>query len=756
MRHSLPFLGDTRYTPPMLQPSEAAALLFLLAVSQPGGLVRPELADSVIPAPRQINLTDSKIVLDHNWKVETAPELAGNIAIRWLLKDFAEFHGLALDKGAGRRTIRLSVRPGAVSTGAPAEIDRQAYALRIEPDRIEITGNGQPGLLYGVQTLVQLARRDLGGQLVVPAGVIEDWPALPLRFLHWDAQQHQDRVETLKRYLDWAARLKANMIAFQLEDKFEFPSHPVIGAPGAYTTAQLQELVDYALERHIQIVPMIQAPAHFSWALKHPEFAELRSDGNNYQANTCDPRAMRLIFDLYDDVIQATKGVEYLFVSTDEIYYAGIDPRCGRPYTPENRSLAWVEFVKQAHEHVAKKRGRNMLIWGEYPLLAEHVKLLPADVIDGVSMEEDYLAEEQKLGMRQLLYVWTQGVELHFPDYLGAEGREGWRPGHLERVGEQIAKHRLWAGKPVGVFGAAWDASGLHNEAFWLGWSAAAQWGWSPGKIPWERHMAEFLRLYYGPSAESMSEIYRLMQHQARAWERSWDRVPSRVRGPAYGNSRGKGIGVQRWDETLDPPPLPSLPSLKRAAGWREKHNALIAGVRLRREENERLALLLETNLGKFDRNRYNLEVFLSIAHFIDRHWRLVDAMAQADRLLADAEAESTGSRHDVAAGRMVAAYNRIDRLVKERAEGLRHLRAVWEKSRYPRGQTVGGREFLNINDDSKDYWAQRRPDMSYLTAPEESIGLDKWCADLRQVMESYAKQHNVTLKEILPGDEDE
>ena len=83
------------------------------------------------------------------------------------------------------------------------------------------------------------------------------------------------------------------MIGFELEDKFEYPSHPVIGAPGAFTARELQEIVDYGLERHIQVVPQIQSPAHMSYVLKHPEFAELRSDGSNYQSCMCDPRTNR-------------------------------------------------------------------------------------------------------------------------------------------------------------------------------------------------------------------------------------------------------------------------------------------------------------------------------------------------------------------------------------------------------------------------------------------------------------------------------
>ncbi|HSB14484.1 MAG TPA: beta-N-acetylhexosaminidase, partial [Bryobacteraceae bacterium] len=688
-----------------------AGLLCVTAVlalgQEPGTLA--ERGYSVIPTPQRVQLAGGEVELDSFWSLDAGNSRAQGIAVRCLVGDFAEFHRVSLKRGTGNRQIRLAIVPGTIVTSLGAETDRQAYRLKIDGSSIEVTGNDGPGLFYGVQTLIQLPKRDGANRLLIPKGVIEDWPDHPLRILHWDAQQHQDRVETLKRYLDWTARFKANMIAFQLEDKFEFPSHPVVGAPGAYTSAQLQELVDYGLERHIQIVPLIQAPAHFSWALKHPEFAELRSDGNNYMANTCDPRAVNFVFSLYDDVIRATKGVDYLFASTDEVYYAGIDPRCGKPYNPENRSLNWVDFVQKARDHLAK-RGRTMLIWAEYPLLPEHVKLLPPDIIDGVVGNSEYFEPEKKLGIRQLAYVSMQGVEVHFPDHFSSESGEGIVPGRIEAANQVLSFGEHWRragtrkGNQIGVFGAAWDASGLHNETFWLGWSAVAQFGWKRGGAATDRHTADFMKLYYGPLSGGMTEVYRTMQRQARAWERTWDQVPSRARGPSYGNSTGKGIGTQRRDMTLSPPAIPRMPDLQVTPHIGGKYAAFLTEARAQMPENEALKLELYAQFGLADRNRYNLEVFLSIAELVGHHWRLLTEMTGAEQDLVRAYAAAQKSQHRRAVGQLVAAYNRIDRIERQRERTLHELQQVWEKGRYPRGQSVGGRSFVDLNDDTKDY----------------------------------------------------
>jgi hexosaminidase len=704
---------------------------------------------SIVPTPRTVELGDGDIQIDGTWVVDAARVGERSIAFRTLMQDFQTFHGVAL-KSASRSNsvIRLSVVPGTVATKAAAEIDRQAYRLKINDSSIEITGNGDPGLFYGVQSLLQLAKRDSNGRLVVPKGTIEDWPTFQLRFLHWDTKHHQDRIETLKRYLDWAARLKVNMIGFELEDKFEYPSHPVIGAPGAFTTQQLQEIVSYGLERYIQVVPQIQAPAHLAYVLKHPEFADLRSDGNNYMACLCDDRSYDLIFSMYDDVIKATKGVNYVFVSTDEVYYAGICKKCDKPYNPVNRSLKWVEFVQRAHDFLAK-RGRKMLIWAEYPLLPEHVKLLPPDIIDGVMGNPGYTETENKLGMRQLAYTSMQGAERLFPDNLSLETDEGLNTGRLQEAMETISNGRVWRANPIGVYGAAWDDCGLHNETFWLGWSAVAQYGWTKDTPAVEQHVAEFMNLYYGPNAAGMVEIYRSLQRQARGWQQTWDRVRSRVRGEGYAHWDGrKGVGdALKWDLTLSAPPIPALPDLKVQPSFAEKYSKYIDVARARILENEQLIQALQANFVRVDRNRYSLEVFLSLTKFIRHHWNLITGLADAEQSLQDAQIAAAKNDYRRAVGQLVSAQTTVKGLQAEGEEVFKELVAVYEKSRYPKGQSVGGRKFVHILDDTKDHWADRTADMGFMMQPERSIGLDAWQKELLKVTEAYAKEQNVPVR---------
>ena len=65
---------------------------------------------------------------------------------------------------------------------------------------------------------------------------------------------------------------------------------------------------------------------------------------------------------------------------------------------------------------------------------------------------------------------------------------------------------------------------------------------------------------------------------------------------------------------------------------------------------------------------------------------------------------------------------------------------AVWEKSWYEKGRSVGGREFVHILDDLKDHFADRRPGLEYMLAPYERMALEDWNARLAEFTRAYAK----------------
>jgi hexosaminidase len=198
-----------------------------------------------------------------------------------------------------------------IATGAPRgrafrfvidqNLPEEGYRLRIEPRGVVIIGR-PAGLFYGAQSILQLAAARSRTTFILPATEIEDQPRFPYRGLHLDTSRHMFPVEFLKRYLDWMARYKLNRFHWHLTDdqgwRIEIKQYPRLakigstrketlvghapqstkydGKPngGFYTQEQIRDVVAYARERFITVIPEIEMPGHSLAALAaYPELA---------------------------------------------------------------------------------------------------------------------------------------------------------------------------------------------------------------------------------------------------------------------------------------------------------------------------------------------------------------------------------------------------------------------------------------------------------------------------------------------------
>ena len=696
---------------------------------------------SLIPAPQKTELTGQKIVFDNSWAIDTKLDVS-SIVLKTLQYSAKELHGIDFS-GNGEDRIILEIIPGTVNSNLSPELAEQAYRLEIAQSLVKITGNSEVGLFYGVQSLLQLLKPLNSGGFSLPEGTVTDWPDLELRILHWDTKHHQDRIETLKRFLDQSAYFKANAVAFEIEDKYEYPSHPVIGAPGAFTKAEMQDLTAYAKERFIQLIPDVQSPAHMAYVLKHAEFAHLKSDGNNYQVCLCDEEAIQLIFDMYQDMIDATPGVDYFLVSTDEIYFAGICGKCEQEYNDQNRSQAWVDFVNRANEFMSE-RGRKMISWIEFPLLPEDIHKLPSTMIDGVisnGKDQKWIDEENKAGIKQLNYNSIQGAEYLFPNYFPTTYRNIPIEGNLRSTSVSSANVLKRGANLMGSFTAAWDDAGLHNEIFWLGWATGIQYSWTVGKPSLEQSIADFMDAFYGYHSPDMVEVYRLLEDGARFYQDLWDNVISKERGPGYGDWYGKGINTERYDPTFETLPTPGISS---ESVFITRYASKIEKAAVVKRDNEKLISLLMHCLSRVNRNQYNLEVLLSIAYLEQYTINTLMDWVKVENYLI--EASEAGEDYSKAINNMVEAYNLAGEIWKREQEVGRELKSIWEKSRFKKCRSVDGREFVHVLDDLKDHFADRRTGLEHMLAPFERMEIEKWQNVLMDEIDKFAKTHNVAI----------
>ena len=701
---------------------------------------------AMFPTPQKVDLERDNIIIDGSWKV--IPENpAREKSTMGLITKARQLYGLNFS-GNGTGQIALKVSNNAVTGISNPQCSGQAYRIKIQKDKVIIEGNEEAGLFYGVQSFLQLLKPVSEGRFNLPAGIITDWPDLELRFIHWDTKHHRDRMETLKRYIDWSAYFKINAIAFEIEDKYEYPSHPVIGGPNAFTKEEMQELTKYALDRFIQLVPNVQAPAHMAFVLKHKEFEHLRADPtSNYQICMCDEEAMKLIFDMYQDMIDATPGVDYFFASTDEVYYAGICDKCKAEYNDDYRSQAWVDYLKRVNRWMSK-RGRRVLAWVEYPLLPKDISKVPDNVIDAImgrSKNREWAVNETKAGIDQLAYSSMQGAEYLFPNYFPTVYRDRQSDGRLYRAKNNIPAKESDGANLIGTFAAAWDDAGLHNETFWLGWATVTQYGWTKNSPSLQQNVADFMDVFYGADSPDMVEAYMLLQEGARFYENLWDKVPTRERKKGYGSSRGKGIGGDFSDLLIQPPPLPSSKDLSLLPAFRRKYGEKIEEASELLRKNDLLIARLYRNITRVRHNSYNLEVFLSIA-FLERHtMNTVINLAKVEDYLVNAS--TAGDDPAKAVGLLMRAFELSEKILKEQNDMWFGFKTTWEKSRLAKNKSVGGKDFVHIYDDVKDHFADRRKGLDFMLAPFERIGLEKWRKQLGNVIKDYADSHNVPVK---------
>jgi hexosaminidase len=740
--HSL-FTGNHSFREMRSFRQRITLMVFLLLIINPplsfGGVNElRRMGYSLIPAPQKIEITGKKIFFDSNWIIETKLD-AGTMAVRRLQSGALEFYDIKFRGGKSRIILEIITRDK-INSDLSSETSKQSYRLTVSSGLVRITANDGTGLFYGVQSFLQLLHPEQNGRYSMPEGTITDWPDLQLRFIHWDTKHHQNRIETLKRYLDWAAYFKVNAVAFEMEDKYEYPSHPVIGAPGAYTKAEMRDLTKYASERYISLVPDVQAPAHLSYVLKHKEFAHLKADGSNYQICMCDEEAMQLIQDMYQDMIDATPGVDYFLVSTDEVYFAGICDKCKKEYNEKNRSQAWVDYVNRMNKWMSA-RGRRMISWVEYPLLPEDIQKLPSDLIDGV-VSEDWIGELNKAGIQQLIYNSIQGEEYLFPNYFRTRYRGSESKGNLAEASVSGVSALKKGANLIGSFTAAWDDSGLHDEIFWLGWVTGTQYAWSVGKPEPEQNTADFMDAFYGYDAPDMVEVYRLLEDGARFYQDLWDNVISKERAPGYGDSEGKGINTERFDQTLEILPLPAQGTEplfnKKYASKIERANAMIY-------DNDRLINLITRNMSRVSRNQYNLEVLLSIASLEQYTINTLLNWAAIENYLI--ESSKAGEDDVLAMSLMFKAYNSAGEILKGEKDIAKELKSTWERSRFEKCRSVNGREFVYVLDDLKDHFADRRAGLDYMLAPFERMEIEKWQNQLMIVINDFSKANTLQVE---------
>jgi hexosaminidase len=725
---------------------------------------------SVIPAPQKVNLRGGDFQVDSTWRLVLGTGVSPNeVAVEALKQDLKTRFGLALREVRtedAEATLRLEILPGSVRIGEALDKDRdvlarEAYQIKLLPKEILIAANASPGLFYGVETLIQMLKPG-GGKLSLPEGELVDWPDLQLRLIFWDDAHHLERMDAFKHAIRQAAFYKINAIAVKLEGHFQFKSVPALVEPYALSPAELQELTDYGLRYHLQLIPWIDGPAHVAFILKHPEYARLRAfPDSNYEMCVTNPDAVNLILGMFGELIDANKGVQYIYFSTDEPYYIGMadNPQCRE--SSRARELGGpgkleVEFVTRIAGPL-RDRGRTVVFMGEYPLQPGDIEALPPYLVSTVVNGPPFDQLCKARGIRQMLHTFTQGEERLFPNYfvlpdseLLHKPRRHENP-RVQDGFEMISFHSARKQADLlGIINAGWADAGLHPETFWLGYVSINAYGWRPATPDPQETMRSFYRLFYGPGAKDVERMYSLMSRQAQFWSDSWEVVDSTSTKPIFGSSRGIFSPKRpRQDQTISLPPPPSGQDLGYSPSWTRANRERLRLAAGFRRENDELMRLLTENLKSAEFNRYNLEVFQSIAMIGRQNLEFLGRLGRIDELFISAQAASRAGDSKKALDAVDQAIESAREIHRQRNKVLHEIIRVWYETWHPRVETANGRRFFHDLDDVKDHVPDRTIDMSYLIYRQLQLPFGKWYDQVQTARNTFARLKQLPERQV-------
>ncbi len=718
---------------------------------------------TVIPQPQKVSLSANDFFFGADWHLRVDASVpADDVAVQALREGLSDrFHIMLRSTKNSGDVLLLRIAPGSVPIGKAQDsntalLAKQAYRIELHSGSIAITANATTGLFYGVETFIQLLRPEQG-KLWLPQGTIEDWPDLELRHLYWDDNHHLEHVDELKRDLRQAAFYKMNGFVLKLNGHFQYKSAPAVVESYALSPAQLQELTDYGLRYHIELIPYLDGPAHIAFILKHPEYQKLREFPNsNYEICSTNPDSYKLLEGMYQDLLDANKGVKHFYLSTDEPYYFGLAKNSQCHEADMAKKLGgvgqvFVHFVDQAGGYL-HNQGRTVMFWGERPLQPADVSSLPPYLVNGEVYGPTYDRAFRQRGIRQMIFTSANGEEKLFPEYFPLAPADRLRPqAHgIPRVQDIMKKISYDSSRInsdlIGEVNAGWADEGVNPETFWLGYVAGGAAGWHPATPNAQELMSTFYALFYGRRAVNMNRVYQLMSEQAQTWSDSWDTAPSNARKPIWGWSSGiYKTPKPAEDQTLPLPPAPT-DNLSYQSNWSVANARRIELASKAMQENDVLLGMLNENLLRAQFNRYNLEVMLSTAYLCRQNFSMIAGIQQMDADLA-AASKIKDSDPKQALSDVDLALDTANSIWSQRNRVLEDTVATWDTRWFPRVSDANGRHFLHDLDDVKDHLPDRTVDMSYLIYRETLLSFGEWVNAIAAARNQFARVHRLPAR---------
>jgi hexosaminidase len=452
--------------------------------------VEAQQAVNLMPIPAKVQPGNGRLLIDTNFSVS----IAGHHEPR--LDRAVELFLVQLRRQTGMPPIDMKVTDSATATlviqAAAGTKDVQelgedeSYRLEIASTGARLNAPTTLGVMRGLETFLQLEQTTSEG-FAVPVISLEDAPRFPWRGLMIDVGRHFIPLDVLKRNIDGMAAVKMNVFhwhlsenqGFRVESK-KFPKLHEMGSDGLYYTQdEVRDLIAYARERGIRVVPEFDMPGHATaWFVGYPELA---SGTGPYQ--------IERKWGVFDPAMDPTREETYKFLDTligemaglfpDQFFHIGGDEVNGKEWdaNPKIHEFMHAHGLKdnndlQAYfnervQKIVAKHGKTMLGWDE--ILRPD---LPKSIVIQSWRGPDSLARAAKQGYRGLLssgfYVdlmWS--AERHYATEPLSGAAASLTPEERERIlgGEAC----MWAEyvSPESIDSRIWPRTAAIAERLW-------------------------------------------------------------------------------------------------------------------------------------------------------------------------------------------------------------------------------------------------------------------------------------------------
>lgn len=257
--------------------SLAAMLMTLTANSQ------TDASLELMPMPQHVTRGEGGLKIDSNFTValEGFKEARLEAAHKRFLGTLSRETGIPYHFEATTGDAVLTVKTGGASDAVQQLGENESYHLEVTPTHALLTAPNPLGTMHGLQTFLQLVTITPDG-FSVPVLTIDDEPRFPWRGLMIDSGRHFQPMDVLERNLDGMEAVKMNVFHWHLSEnqgfRAESKTYPLLTSKGSdgdyYTQAQMREIVGYARERGIRVVPEFDMPCHTTaWFVGYPDLA---------------------------------------------------------------------------------------------------------------------------------------------------------------------------------------------------------------------------------------------------------------------------------------------------------------------------------------------------------------------------------------------------------------------------------------------------------------------------------------------------